>query len=52
LIRAVKTDSSGVVVNQAIMVLGAFKSRAAVEGLIEWFDAELKRRLQAVAQPM
>ena len=35
LVQAAKTDASGVVVNQAIVVLGSFRHRAAVEGLIE-----------------
>ena len=40
LVRAAKTDASGVVVNQAIVVLGSFRHRAAVEGLIECFNLD------------
>jgi HEAT repeat protein len=40
LILAVKTDPSGSVVNQAITVLAVFKSKAAVKGLIDCFDAD------------
>jgi HEAT repeat protein len=39
LLRAIKSDPSGSVVNQAISVLGTFKTREAVEGLIGCFDA-------------
>ena len=39
LIGVIKTDPSGAVVNQAIAVLSVFKSKAAVEGLIECLDA-------------
>lgn len=38
LIKLIKTDPSGSVVNQAINVLSAFKYKAAVEGLIDCFD--------------
>ncbi len=40
LIEAIKTDPSGVVVNQVITVLSVFKYKAAVEGLIGCFDAD------------
>jgi HEAT repeat protein len=40
LVRAARTDASGVVVNQVIVVLGSFRYRAAVEGLIECFDLD------------
>jgi len=40
LIRAIKTDPSGGVVNQSITVLSVFKYKAAVEGLIDCFDAD------------
>ena len=42
LLQAIKTDPSGAVVNQAITVLSAFKFKAAVEGLLECFDADFK----------
>jgi HEAT repeat protein len=42
LIRAIKVDDSGVVVNQSITVLQVFKSKAAVEGLIECFDVNFE----------
>lgn len=40
LVKAIKTDPSGSVVNQAISVLAVFKYKAAVEGLIACFDAD------------
>ncbi|KPL03342.1 MAG: hypothetical protein AMK75_01630, partial [Planctomycetes bacterium SM23_65] len=40
LVEAIKTDPSGVVVNQAITVLSAFKYKSAVEGLMDCFDAD------------
>ena len=42
LLQAIKTDPSGAVVNQAITVLSVFKFKAAVEGLLECFDADFK----------
>lgn len=42
LITAIKTDPSGAVVNQAITVLSVYKYQAAVEGLIDCFDADFK----------
>ena len=42
LIRTIKSDPSGSVVNQAITVLAAFKSQEAVQGLIECFDADFR----------
>lgn len=44
LIRAIKTDPSGAVVNQSITVLSVFKYKAAVEGLIDCFDADFERK--------
>jgi len=40
LIRAIKTNPAGCVVNQSITVLGMYKYKAAVEGLIDCFDAD------------
>jgi len=42
LIKAIHTDPSGAVVNQAITVLAFFKYKVAVAGLIECFDADFK----------
>ncbi len=42
LIKEIKTDPDGVAADQAITVLAAFKHKAAVEGLIECFDADFK----------
>jgi HEAT repeat protein len=42
LAKAIKTDASGAVVNQAITVLGVFKYKAAVDALIESFDADFR----------
>lgn len=40
LIKSIKNDPSGSVVNQAITVLSVFKYKTAVEGLIDCFDAD------------
>ena len=40
LAKAIKTDASGAVVNQSITVLAAFKYKAAVDTLIDSFDAD------------
>ena len=42
LINLIKTDKSGVVVNQSITVLSIFKYKSTVDGLIECFDADFK----------
>lgn len=42
LAKAIKTDPSGAVVNQAITVLAVFKYKAAVDALITSFDADFK----------
>jgi len=42
LLKAIRTDPSGAVVNQAITVLSAFKYKAAAAGLIECFDADFE----------
>jgi hypothetical protein len=42
LIEAIKNDSSGAVVNQAITVLSVFKYKATVEGLVDCFDVDFK----------
>ncbi len=42
LIRAIKNDPSGPVVNQSIEVVSLFKFKAAVEGLIECMDAKFE----------
>ncbi len=42
LVKAIKTDASGSVVNQAITVLSVFKYKTAVDGLIECFDANFE----------
>lgn len=39
LAKAIKTDTNGAVVNQAISVLAVFKYKAAVDALIDSFDA-------------
>lgn len=39
LLKAIKTDPSGFVVNQSIVVLANFKRKDAVRGLIDCFDA-------------
>ncbi len=40
LVERIKRDPTGTVVNQAITVLGAYRHKAAVTGLIECFDAD------------
>ena len=42
LAKAIKTDPSGAVVNQAITVLAEFKYKAAVDALIECFPADFR----------
>jgi HEAT repeat protein len=42
LAEEIKTDKSGAVVNQSITVLAAFKYQAAVDALIESFDADFQ----------
>jgi HEAT repeat protein len=44
LAKAIKTDPSGAVVNQAITVMAAFKYKVAVEALIDSFDANFDRK--------
>lgn len=39
LVKAIKSDPSGAVVNQAITVLGTYRYKAAVTGLIDCLDA-------------
>jgi HEAT repeat protein len=42
--KAIKTDPSGAVVNQAISVLAVFKYKATVDVLLECFDADFKNK--------
>lgn len=42
LAKAIKTDESGAVVNQAISVLGVFKYKAAVDVLVDCFSADFQ----------
>ena len=42
LVAAIKNDPSGAVINQAITVLSVFKYKAAVDGLIDCFDADFE----------
>jgi HEAT repeat protein len=42
LAKAINTDKSGAVVNQAISVMAAFKYKTAVDALIESFDADFR----------
>ncbi len=42
LVHVIKTDDFSTLVYHAITVLGSFKSRAAVEGLIECFGVDFK----------
>jgi HEAT repeat protein len=42
LAKAIKSDASGAVVNQAIEVMPGFKFKAAVDALIESFDADFQ----------
>jgi HEAT repeat protein len=42
--KAIKTDPSGAVVNQAITVLAVFKYKTTVDALIECFDADFNRK--------
>jgi HEAT repeat protein len=44
LAKAIKTDPSGAVVNQAITVLAVFKHKTAVDALIDSFDADFKMK--------
>jgi HEAT repeat protein len=42
LATAIKTDKSGAVVNQAITILAEFKYKAAVDALVDSFDADFQ----------
>jgi HEAT repeat protein len=42
LAKAIKTDNSGAVVNQAITILAEFKYKAAVDALVDSFDGDFQ----------